>query len=155
MSEDGRGYERKVEAGSGFGLWNGCVSLVPLSLGVRLPAGALPECYLITNHYHGRTGRATFELTPFTHVLGLDPSENIVRSAREALKRREPQVDDTYDVGSGSPQSQRRTIEFVQSLTESPDFIADESVDLVIAAAFPSLLPVLCLFPHRSMHIVS
>ncbi|KIK14497.1 hypothetical protein PISMIDRAFT_80993, partial [Pisolithus microcarpus 441] len=74
------------------------------------------------------TGRATFELTPFTHVLGLDPSENIVRSAREALKRREPQ-------------SQRRTIEFVQSPTESPDFIADESVDLVIAAAFPSLLP--------------
>ncbi|KAI6016627.1 S-adenosyl-L-methionine-dependent methyltransferase [Pisolithus microcarpus] len=111
-------------------------------------AGALPECYLITNHYHGRTGRATFELTPFTHVLGLDPSENIVRSAREALKRREPQVDDTYDVGSGSPQSQRRTIEFVQSPTESPDFIADESVDLVIAAAFPSLLPVLSQSCH-------
>lgn len=83
------------------------------------------------------TGQATFELTPFTHVLGIDPSENMIRSAREALKKRQPQlqqVDDVSDVGSRPPQSPGQTIGFIQSPAESLDFIADESVDLVIAA---------------------
>lgn len=81
------------------------------------------------------TGQATFELTPFIHVIGVDPSENMILSAREAMKKRQLQVDGASDACSQPPlQNRRRTIEFVQSPAESLDFIADESVDLIIAA---------------------
>ncbi|KAI5987857.1 S-adenosyl-L-methionine-dependent methyltransferase [Pisolithus albus] len=82
------------------------------------------------------TGQATFELTPFPHVIGVDPSENMILSAREAAKRKcQLQVDGASDAGSQLPsQNQGQSIEFVHSPAESLDFIADESVDLVIAA---------------------
>lgn len=82
------------------------------------------------------TGQATFELTPFTHVIGVDPSENMILSARDAAKRKcQLQVDGASNAGSQPPsQNQGQSIEFVHSPAESLDFIADESVDLIIAA---------------------
>ncbi|KAI6044362.1 S-adenosyl-L-methionine-dependent methyltransferase [Pisolithus marmoratus] len=97
-----------------------------------------PPGQLTTIMCLGRTGQATFQLTPFTRVLGVDPSENMIQSARDALKKhplQPQQFDDGSDVCSQPlHQSQSQTFEFIQSPAESLGFIKDESVDLVIAA---------------------
>ncbi|KAG6370480.1 S-adenosyl-L-methionine-dependent methyltransferase [Boletus reticuloceps] len=73
------------------------------------------------------TGQATVELKPFRYVTGVDPSENMIRSAREILREREHDVHD--DANRPAP-----VIDFVQGSAEKLDFLPDDSTDLVIAA---------------------
>ncbi|KAL4079856.1 S-adenosyl-L-methionine-dependent methyltransferase [Scleroderma yunnanense] len=85
------------------------------------------------------TGQATVELTPFKHVIGVDPSETMVRVAREGLEAHRTQPsspldnsnDKTYETNT-TPEPQ--IIEFVQSSAENLGFLENDSVDLVIAA---------------------
>ncbi|KIJ60857.1 hypothetical protein HYDPIDRAFT_116722 [Hydnomerulius pinastri MD-312] len=67
------------------------------------------------------TGQATIELTPFKRVTGVDPSENMIQSARELLEK-------------GKSAQPGQIIDFVQSSAEELGFVEDNSVDLVIAA---------------------
>ncbi|KAI6019171.1 hypothetical protein EDC04DRAFT_429798 [Pisolithus marmoratus] len=61
--------------------------------------------------------------TPFTHVLGVDLSKNMIRSTRDCS---EPTMHSTQL----APQSRRRTIGFI---VESLGFVTDESIDSVVA----------------------
>ncbi|KAF9219080.1 S-adenosyl-L-methionine-dependent methyltransferase [Gyrodon lividus] len=67
------------------------------------------------------TGQATVELTPFKRVTGIDPSENMVQSAREVLEKREIVQRD-------------HVIDFVHCSAENLDFLGDHSIDLVVSA---------------------
>lgn len=74
-------------------------------------------------------GQATVALTPFKHVTGVDPSENMIRSAREVLES--TRNNDDADRPFSGP-----VIDFVQGSAETLDFLPDDSTDLVIAGTF-------------------
>ena len=75
-----------------------------------------------------RSGQATVELKPFTHVTGADPSENMIRSAREMLE----------NTGKDEPGP---IVDFVQGSAENLGFLLDGSTDLVISGTSESLPP--------------
>src|SRR5882762_6735862 len=68
-------------------------------------------------------GQATRELTPFTRVVGVDPSSNMIEQARGSMQ-----------VGGSVSQ-----LEFVQSKAEDLSFLQDGTVDMLIAGACPLL----------------
>ncbi|KAH9846163.1 S-adenosyl-L-methionine-dependent methyltransferase, partial [Lenzites betulinus] len=68
------------------------------------------------------TGQATVELTPFRHIVGVDPSARMIEQAREGVKTRLAGLDLS------------KQIEFVQSPAEDLASLQDGSVDLIIAA---------------------
>ncbi|KAI0826705.1 S-adenosyl-L-methionine-dependent methyltransferase [Trametes gibbosa] len=68
------------------------------------------------------TGQATVELTPFQHIVGVDPSARMIEQARAGVKTRLAGLDLSSQV------------EFVQSAAEDLAFLQDGSVDLVVAA---------------------
>lgn len=63
------------------------------------------------------TGQATFELTPFKQVIGVDPSQKMVEQARLTV-----------------PQDSVGRIEFARGSAEDLSMLQDSSVDLVVAA---------------------
>lgn len=73
-------------------------------------------------------GQATVELKPFRCVTGVDPSENMIHSAREVLENGR-----TVD---GDGDQRGPVIDFVQGSAENLDFLSDNSTDLVIAGTF-------------------
>ena len=76
------------------------------------------------------TGQATVELHPFARVIGVDPSEKMLSSARE------------YVSGIGGLDSiVPDKYAFIQSPAESLGFIEKDSVDLVIAGRYPITIP--------------
>ncbi|KAF5343091.1 hypothetical protein D9758_016020 [Tetrapyrgos nigripes] len=85
------------------------------------------------------TGQATAELTPFKHIIGVDPGAGMIKKAKEYVAELYPEPTSTTRRG--------QTFDFVQSSAEKLDFIEDGSVDLVIAAQaahwfhFPTLYP--------------
>jgi len=64
------------------------------------------------------TGQATTELTPFQHVIGVDPSAKMVDQAKENIQT------------AALPGQ----LEYVQSAAETLPFVKDGSVDLIISA---------------------
>ncbi|KAK7451231.1 trans-aconitate methyltransferase 1 [Stygiomarasmius scandens] len=72
------------------------------------------------------TGQATVELIPFKHIIGVDPSEGMVKKAKNYAEELYP--------GPTSTSRRGQTFDFIQSSAEKLDFLKDESVDLVIAA---------------------
>ena len=83
------------------------------------------HCFLILP-----TGQATVELHPFARVIGVDPSEKMLSSAREY-------VSSIDELNSITPNK----YEFVQSPAESLGFIEKDSVDLVIAGWYLTSIP--------------
>ncbi|THU85969.1 hypothetical protein K435DRAFT_783066 [Dendrothele bispora CBS 962.96] len=87
------------------------------------------------------TGQATVELTPFKHIIGVDPSQGMVEKAKKYTEELYP--------GPTSTTRRGQIFEYIQSPAEKLDFIKDESVDLVISAQavhwfdFSSLYPAL------------
>ncbi|KAI0067036.1 hypothetical protein BV25DRAFT_1271400 [Artomyces pyxidatus] len=94
------------------------------------------QLYDFVFQYHGRTpgarwdtaldlgcgtGQATIELTPFKHVIGVDPSAKMVASARAAVAQRQGAFASTQ-------------FEFRQAPAEAVASVADGTVDLVVAA---------------------
>ncbi|KAG2072128.1 hypothetical protein BDR04DRAFT_1117177 [Suillus decipiens] len=67
-------------------------------------------------------GQATVELTPFKHIIGVDPSSKMIKVAQETLEK--------IPLSTGQ-------YEYVQTSTESLPFLEDSSVDLVIAGIDP------------------
>ncbi|KAF8120347.1 S-adenosyl-L-methionine-dependent methyltransferase [Boletus edulis] len=74
------------------------------------------------------TGQATVELTPFKQIVGVDPSAGMVDAARRALV-----ASGSQDSASESGTHNEQTT-FVQSPAEKLTFLADGSVDVIIAA---------------------
>jgi len=74
------------------------------------------------------TGQATIELTPFKRIFGVDPSAGMVDAARRATASSDAVV------RGHDPDWESGRITYVQSPAESLAFLADESVDLMIAA---------------------
>ncbi|KAA1475819.1 S-adenosyl-L-methionine-dependent methyltransferase [Dentipellis sp. KUC8613] len=68
------------------------------------------------------TGQATVELTPFSRVIGVDPSAKMLEGARESAA----------DTAAGI--DSKTKFEFVQSAAEELPFLEDGSVDLLVAA---------------------
>ena len=75
-------------------------------------------------------GQATVELHPFARVIGVDPSEKMLSSAREY-------VSSIGGLDSITPDK----YEFSQSPAESLGFIEKDSVDLVIAGWYLTSIP--------------
>lgn len=74
-------------------------------------------------------GQATIALTPFKRVTGVDSSQNMIKHARENLKKPEQHV--LLDCGIKGAAQQK--FDFVQSPAENLEFLDDESVDLVVS----------------------
>ncbi|KAF9261651.1 S-adenosyl-L-methionine-dependent methyltransferase [Marasmius fiardii PR-910] len=68
------------------------------------------------------TGQATVALTPFKKVIGIEPSAGMIANAKKRLQ-------EEHGVSEANSQ-----FEFAQSPAEELGFLANESVDLVIAA---------------------
>ena len=68
-------------------------------------------------------GQAMVELTPFKRVIGVDPSANMIESAREM----------TLTSALSTSENQ---FEYLQSSAESLPFLEDESVDLVVSGEY-------------------
>jgi len=66
------------------------------------------------------TGQATHELTPFKHVIGVDPSARMIEQAQQGMH-----ANGLADIGR---------VKFVQSPAESLEFVDDASVDMIISA---------------------
>ncbi|KLO18265.1 hypothetical protein SCHPADRAFT_820169 [Schizopora paradoxa] len=73
------------------------------------------------------TGQATVELHPFKRIVGVDPSQKMLESARKYA--------DTFvsEEGKSNP-SEGNQFGFVQSAAEELGFLKDGSVDLVVSA---------------------
>ncbi|OCH88058.1 S-adenosyl-L-methionine-dependent methyltransferase [Obba rivulosa] len=98
--------------------------------------------------YHGRTsgarweravdlgcgtGQATLELTPFKHIVGIDPSERMITQASQALQAHNSALNsDNSALVENTPLASR--VRFVQGPAESLDFLEDGSVDLIVSA---------------------
>ena len=67
------------------------------------------------------TGQATVELTPFKHIIGVDPSARMIERAREGVKTSLAGLDLSSQ------------IKFEQSSAEELNVLQDGSVDLVVA----------------------
>ena len=80
-------------------------------------------------------GQATVELTPFKKIFGVDPSAGMVDTARRAT------ASSSSVVRSHGPDWESGRITYVQSPAESLAFLADGSVDLMIAG--------MCIGPLR------
>ncbi|EIM83771.1 S-adenosyl-L-methionine-dependent methyltransferase [Stereum hirsutum FP-91666 SS1] len=70
------------------------------------------------------TGQATTELTPFRHIIGVDPSAKMIDQARASISALPPDA----------KLLQGTKVEFVQSAAEDLKFLGDGSVDLLVAA---------------------
>ncbi|KAG6329445.1 hypothetical protein ID866_9645 [Astraeus odoratus] len=112
------------------------------------------------------TGQATQELTCFRHVIGVDPSENMVQSAREAMlaKHNPPSVEEASDkttiTGASNhvtaePRMTHSSIEFVQAPAEDLGFLEDECVDLIYSEfrfpAYPQLTPLIVHYAESTV----
>lgn len=74
------------------------------------------------------TGQATTELTPFRHIIGVDPSAKMIDQARASISVL--QSDPNKKLLPGAK------LEFVQSAAEDLGFLGDGSVDLLVAGVF-------------------
>lgn len=70
---------------------------------------------------YGMIGQATVELSPFKKIVGVDPSEKMISSARELNK------------------ASHSKIEFVQAPAENLSFLKDSSVDLIASGIFATM----------------
>jgi len=73
------------------------------------------------------TGQATVELDPFKKIIGVDPSQKMLESAREYASTY--QSEESKLTPNGGNQ-----FEFVQSAAEDLAFLKDGSVDIVVSA---------------------
>lgn len=81
-------------------------------------------------------GQATTELTPFKHIIGVDPSSKMIDQARALLSASQSDPSNDNKLLPGTE------IEFVQSAAEDLRFLQDGSVDLLIAGM---------IVPHTSV----
>lgn len=71
-------------------------------------------------------GQATVELTSFKRIIGVDPSANMIASARRAASH-DAQATETVHLDR---------FEYVQGDAENLSFLEDGSVDLLISGSF-------------------
>ncbi|EMD36616.1 hypothetical protein CERSUDRAFT_84797 [Gelatoporia subvermispora B] len=78
------------------------------------------------------TGNATIELTPFKHIIGVEPSERMIAQATQALQTRS-----TFD-SDGNAKADYASLasrtRLVHGSAESLDFLEEGSVDLIVSA---------------------
>ncbi|EMD36577.1 hypothetical protein CERSUDRAFT_115612 [Gelatoporia subvermispora B] len=79
------------------------------------------------------TGQATLELTPFKHIIGVDPSDRMIMQASQALQSHNSTLNaDNSALIENTPLASR--VRFIQGPAESLDFLEDGSVDLIVSA---------------------
>ena len=82
------------------------------------------------NGYVTCVGQATVELTPFKHVIGVDPSAKMLVGARSYVQKLGLTLEGPE---SAAKPDEAQRFSFIESPAEELGFIEDASIDLVLS----------------------